>query len=304
MPRSERTVERLEARELDTALDTLMALADLRSGDHVLLKPNFVSMDAYPYTTALDVIEGVLRRIPDRCKISVIDGPAPDKCRSFDRDELPLDQRVALSRGYNDDLRRACSLAEHCDVFLRHSDAWNSYSRFLLERCQFNSTLAPFGLRWSSIDSFRAGSNFIPLKLAGCSDVPVFDLGNFDKTINLPVLKRHTTVGFTAGVKNMYGLVHPQYKGYFHTLGAIPEVLTDLQKHLVRHQVLTLLDARQVPDAQQRYWGHGKIWQAGKLLVSADLQACDLAASQIVSAGPFPTTPENPSKRSRHHDCQ
>jgi hypothetical protein len=88
--------------------------------------------------------------------------------------------------------------------------------------------------------------------------IKYFDLAAYDLIINLPVLKLHTTVGFTGAVKNFYGILEPQSKVFLHKYKIVGNALKVLCSYLSSLNIYTFLDARIVPDAQQLLWGNSK----------------------------------------------
>jgi hypothetical protein len=261
-------------------------LADVRSGAaemrrlvpqtirRLLVNLNLVSWDPTPFTTCPQLLEAVLELFPDT-NVDFVAGPAIDKCTVYQHHARPLRSEVQESRTFTDRLRPH----KHFEVFRRHYDAYVPSIRRYIEHLRTGTELGR-----------RAAKSGWPLRLLGSADAldyrvieldgiatPVFDLDPYDLIVNLPVVKRHTTVGFTAAIKNFYGLIEPSHRFFFHNRSAVGRVLTQLHESYLRGRaIVTLADARQVPGAQQSYWANPADTQPlCRLYVGLDCRALD-----------------------------
>lgn len=120
------------------------------------------------------------------------------------------------------------------------------------------------------------------LKVTDEVEVKCFDVKYYDCIINLPVLKLHTTAGFTGAVKNFYALLSLEDKLKMHKYKLISSTILSIMQYLKKQKIISLLDCRYIPSSQQRIWGDGMIYKGNGWVYGDDLCEVDRMASAIL----------------------
>jgi len=108
---------------------------------------------------------------------------------------------------------------------------------------------------------------------------PLFDA---DVVINLPKFKTHMFTGFTGAYKNLFGCIPGLKKAEYHKTAQDPEsfgrVLYEINRNL--RIGLNIMDAVEAMDGQGPV--AGRVYRAGKIMISADRLALDSAALRMI----------------------
>lgn len=81
-------VERMENKNVVEIVEAFLKSFSINRDDKILIKPNFVCMDSYPFITDRNLIEEVVKHLIDKgCKkIVVADSPSPDYSAVYNLD--------------------------------------------------------------------------------------------------------------------------------------------------------------------------------------------------------------------------
>ena len=112
-----------------------------------------------------------------------------------------------------------------------------------------------------------------------------------DAIINVPVLKHHFFTHISGGLKNLFGLVEPEFRPRVHVLG-LDEPLIDLYEFLRPKIALNIMDATYIAQSVRPsgpYYGPTKsdaASQVNLVLASRDAVALDAVAARVVRVDP------------------
>lgn len=108
-----------------------------------------------------------------------------------------------------------------------------------------------------------------------------------DAIINMPVLKHHFFTHLSGSMKNLFGLVEPDYRPMVHVLG-LDEPLVDLYEFLKPKIVLNVMDATHIAQSIRPagpYYGPTKAKSVSKMnmvMASKDAVALDSVAANVI----------------------
>jgi uncharacterized protein (DUF362 family)/ferredoxin len=112
-----------------------------------------------------------------------------------------------------------------------------------------------------------------------------------DAIINVPVLKHHFLTHLSGGMKNLFGLVQPDFRPRIHVLG-LDEPLVDLYEFLKPRIVLNVMDATSIAQSVRPagpYYGPTEAksaYKANMILASNDAVALDAVAARVIRIDP------------------
>jgi uncharacterized protein (DUF362 family)/ferredoxin len=113
-----------------------------------------------------------------------------------------------------------------------------------------------------------------------------------DAIINVPVLKHHFLTHLSGGMKNLFGLIEPDFRPRIHVLG-LDEPLVDLYEFLKPKIVLNVMDATFIAQSVRPagpYYGPTEAkssFNAKMVLASRDTVALDAVASHVIRIDPM-----------------
>ncbi|BAI60236.1 conserved hypothetical protein [Methanocella paludicola SANAE] len=112
-----------------------------------------------------------------------------------------------------------------------------------------------------------------------------------DAIINVPVLKHHFLTHLSGGMKNLFGLVQPEFRPKVHVLG-LDGPLVDFYEFLKPRIVLNVMDATSIAQSVRPagpYYGPSEAksaYQANMILASKDAVALDAVAARVIGIEP------------------
>ena len=112
-----------------------------------------------------------------------------------------------------------------------------------------------------------------------------------DAIINVPVLKHHYLTHLSGSLKNLFGLVEPNFRPRVHVLG-LDEPLVDLYEFLKPKIVLNVMDATCIAQSVRPagpYYGPTEAkpaFMANMVMASKDAVALDAVASRVIRIDP------------------
>jgi uncharacterized protein (DUF362 family)/NAD-dependent dihydropyrimidine dehydrogenase PreA subunit len=112
-----------------------------------------------------------------------------------------------------------------------------------------------------------------------------------DAIINVPVLKHHFLTHLSGSMKNLFGLVQPEFRPKVHVLG-LDEPLVDFYEFLKPRIVLNVMDATSIAQSVRPagpYYGPSEAksaYQANMVLASKDAVALDAVAARVIGIEP------------------
>ncbi len=270
---------------INNIIESFVESINIKRTDRVLVKPNLVSLEGYPYTTDIYIINTIIKQLRKLgvYNITLGDGPCPDQGVVFDKTYENKALEVQAIRDFHSGLRNTKSFSDEYNFYMSHEQSINAYLRFFFKQLNSNFELYP---EVSFTDLFSA-ENGIPIYSVELSDYGILkhlDLSHFDVIINLPVLKQHTTVGFTATVKNFYGIITPFCKVSIHKYKKVGAILEYLSKYLREFNIYSLLDCRNIPDAQRPIWGDLRIVKTNYIIYGDDIIQIDNEAKKILES--------------------
>ena len=112
-----------------------------------------------------------------------------------------------------------------------------------------------------------------------------------DAIINVPVLKHHFLTHLSGGMKNLFGLVQPEFRPRVHVLG-LDSPLVDLYEFLRPRIVLNVMDATSIAQSVRPagpYYGPSEAkstYTANMILASKDAVALDAVAAKVIRIDP------------------
>lgn len=112
-----------------------------------------------------------------------------------------------------------------------------------------------------------------------------------DAIINVPVLKHHFLTHLSGSMKNLFGLVDPDFRPMVHVLG-LDEPLVDLYGFLKPKIVLNIMDATYIAQSVRPvgpYYGPAEAKSVSKvnmIMVSRDAVALDSVAARVIRIRP------------------
>jgi len=113
-----------------------------------------------------------------------------------------------------------------------------------------------------------------------------------DAIINVPVLKHHFLTHLSGAMKNLFGLVEPNFRPRIHVLG-LDEPLVDLYEFLKPKIVLNVMDATLIANSVRPagpYYGPTdakSAFRANMVLASQDAVALDAVAAHVIRIDPM-----------------
>jgi len=113
-----------------------------------------------------------------------------------------------------------------------------------------------------------------------------------DAIINVPVLKHHFLTHLSGGMKNLFGLIEPDFRPRVHVLG-LDEPLVDLYEFLKPKVVLNVMDATCIAQSVRPagpYYGPSEAksaFNANMVLASYDTVALDAVAAHVIRIDPM-----------------
>lgn len=112
-----------------------------------------------------------------------------------------------------------------------------------------------------------------------------------DAIINVPVLKHHYLTHLSGGMKNLFGLIEPDFRPRVHVLG-LDEPLVDLYEFLKPKIVMNVMDATWIAQSVRPagpYYGPTEAksaFAANMVMASKDTVALDAVASRVIRIDP------------------
>lgn len=112
-----------------------------------------------------------------------------------------------------------------------------------------------------------------------------------DAIINVPVLKHHYLTHLSGSLKNLFGLVEPNFRPRVHVLG-LDEPIVDLYEFLKPKIVLNVMDATCIAQSVRPagpYYGPTEAkpaFKANMVMASKDAVALDAVASRVIRIDP------------------
>lgn len=266
---------------VEDAVNELMKRYKINKEDKILIKPNFVSMDPYPYTTDRNVIEEVVLRLRNGgCKdIIVADAPSPDYSVVYNK-EYTFQEKKEKMNAFNISFRQTKSEWQEDAYINSVKESIDQYYEYYFTQKQCMN----YGgcLNAKSILDICDEQQYMDLKITSEISARCVNISMFDVVINLPVLKLHTTTGFTGATKNFYAIFSTKDKLRMHKYGVVGEAIKSLYKYIKPIKVITLLDCRYIASSQQLIWGNGKIYEGRGWILSDDLLETDMVAKQLL----------------------
>jgi uncharacterized protein (DUF362 family)/NAD-dependent dihydropyrimidine dehydrogenase PreA subunit len=113
-----------------------------------------------------------------------------------------------------------------------------------------------------------------------------------DAIINVPVLKHHYLTHLSGGMKNLFGLIEPDFRPRVHVLG-LDEPLVDLYEFLKPKIVMNVMDATWIAQSVRPagpYYGPTEAksaFAANMVMASKDTVALDAVASRVIRIDPM-----------------
>jgi uncharacterized protein (DUF362 family)/ferredoxin len=113
-----------------------------------------------------------------------------------------------------------------------------------------------------------------------------------DAIINVPVLKHHYLTHLSGGIKNLFGLIEPDFRPRVHVLG-LDEPLVDLYEFLKPKIVMNVMDATWIAQSVRPagpYYGPTEsksAFAANMVMASRDTVALDTVASRVIRIDPM-----------------
>jgi uncharacterized protein (DUF362 family)/Pyruvate/2-oxoacid:ferredoxin oxidoreductase delta subunit len=112
-----------------------------------------------------------------------------------------------------------------------------------------------------------------------------------DAIINMPVLKHHFFTHISGGMKNLFGLIDPDFRPKVHVLG-LDEPLVDFYEFLRPRIVMNVMDATFIAQSVRPsgpYYGPAaakSVSQLNMVMASTDTVALDAVAARVVKVDP------------------
>lgn len=112
-----------------------------------------------------------------------------------------------------------------------------------------------------------------------------------DAIVNVPVLKHHFLTHLSGAMKNLFGLVQPEFRPRVHVLG-LDEPLVDLYEFLRPRIALNVMDATSIAQSVRPagpYYGPSEAqsaYAASMVLASRDAVALDAVAARVIGIEP------------------
>jgi uncharacterized protein (DUF362 family)/ferredoxin len=109
--------------------------------------------------------------------------------------------------------------------------------------------------------------------------------------INVPVLKHHFLTHLSGGMKNLFGLIEPDFRPRVHVLG-LDDPLVDLYEFLKPRIALNVMDATYIAQSVRPagpYYGPTEAksaYNAGMIMASKDTVALDAVAARVIRIDP------------------
>lgn len=250
-------------------------------GKNVLVKPNLVSLDPYPYTTSLEVINTVIEYVKKKkpANITVADLPSAD-CSSVFNKKIDNTQEVKdVMNEFHQSLRSTDRKEDEKRYFEGNRKQIECFYEYFFNEKNIND--GRFNYKIIRLDDVSGKFKYKNISIDN-EVYRVVDLSQF-LVINLPTLKLHTTTGFTGAIKNFYSLFDDASKLLFHKYRCVGKVLQILYEYLKNIDLYTFLDARKVPDSQQAIWGTGKSFTANKIIYGNDILEIDSIALKLLN---------------------
>ncbi len=239
--------------------------------ERVLIKPNIVSCEPYPTTTdpvLLDIVLSVL----NGPNVTVADGPSPDKVYYYKDNPIyfkmnDIKKIKESSLHFWEDVKKYVD----CDR-LPHEleEDILKYLRDVVVKSDIANICNKHGVK---IKCFDTDFEYREFEEQGIK-MKIVKLDDFDVILTLPVLKLHSKSGFTGARKILFGLIdyfdkikiHLQTdKGKFDFI----KLIDNLPK-IVEKDILTILDATLIPNAQEMIWGGVNVYKADIGLIIGD----------------------------------
>lgn len=113
-----------------------------------------------------------------------------------------------------------------------------------------------------------------------------------DAIINVPVLKHHFLTHLSGSMKNLFGLVEPDFRPRVHVLG-LDEPLVDLYEFLKPRIVLNVMDATCIAQSVRPagpYYGPSEaksVFGANMIMACKDAVALDAVAARVIRIDPM-----------------
>lgn len=154
-----------------------------------------------------------------------------------------------------------------------------------LERCGFTRQTGPGAVRIYGTDDLRGGGYTSRIEHSGSVGSLLSRILTDYATalINVGVLKDHDLAGVSAGMKNLYGLIHNPNRYHDHScdpyvadVAALPSVRAKLRLTIID----ALLGQAHGGPAFREQW----IWPQDRLLVGCDPVAVDATAAALITA--------------------
>jgi len=267
--------------ELLTEIDNFINTIPIQ-GKNILIKPNFVSLDPYPYTTSPDVLNAVIRCLRRKGAVSIIvaDLPSADYSNVFCKNITETTEIKNIMNEFHQLLRNTTNRNDEISYLNSIKRQVGYFYDFFFDGLHINDgrIIQEIVRLDDSANNFHYNEIIIDKEISS----HILDLSSY-LVINLPVLKLHTTTGFTGATKNLYALFDDASKLLFHKYKCVSKALVALSGYLEGVEIYTFLDARLLPDSQQAIWGTRKNVVINTVVYGQEFSSIDRVALEVLN---------------------
>lgn len=275
----------IEDISIQRVLESFIDNISISSNDNILIKPNFVSLDRYPYTTSWDLLATIIGCLENKgCRrITIAEAPSPDHCVVFKKKTLPYEIKKSRINQFHQILRNSDNIEDAITYYKSREKLINEYYNYFFSSEGYTDSIA--GIPVVNLFNPELDLKYKELMIANNVKVYYLDMSSFDIIINLPVLKLHTVTGFTGALKNFYALFSTFDKLQLHRHHLVGKALCCLHKALDHLNIHTFLDGRNIPYTQQALYGSENFCKLnmvfhGNNLLEIDSQAVGILLSE------------------------
>lgn len=250
-------------------------------GKDVLIKPNFVSLDPYPYTTSLPVLNRVIELLKKRDirSLKIAELPSSDYSNVFCEKAKSFAEMKFQMNEFHQLLRNTLNKSQEVEYFNSKKNQIFDFYKFFFDDKHLNNgdileTVIP-------LNDMDGEFHYRRILVDEHIESNIVDISSY-VVINLPVLKLHTTTGFTASIKNMFSLYEDRSKLLFHKYKCVGKAVKQLYEDIKGLEIYTFLDARNIPDSQQYIWGTGEINSLDAVIYGNDILQVDKEAYSLL----------------------
>ena len=264
-------------------------------GKDILIKPNFVSLDLYPYTTSPVVLNTIIRCLWQKgvTRITVADLPSTDYSSIFNRNITETAEMKNRMNEFHKLLRNTTNRNDETRYLESIRRRVECFYDFFFDKLHINDgrIIQDVVRLDDTMDNFHY--NEIATEIDKEISSRILNISPY-LVINLPVLKLHTTTGFTGAIKNLYSLFDDTSKLLFHKYKCVCKALAALYEYLEGIEIYTFLDARLLPDSQQAIWGSEKSIVLNTVIHGQELRGIDQAALAVLKENRVDITTKDP----------